>query len=368
MLFDTLRAKNFYLCRQGKESFYRHVGLSRLWARSLLGAKEATFAAVVLIGIFIPEFYGEQLWALGAIIAALIICLLPYRLSLRLLVAYHVFATARILGFGGADFFKPDILAQLDLAASRVLFFEGVLVAAALAFRGIRAPVFGALALVAAALGLAGSGLTPIGTLNTTFVAILLPFVPPIFLPLALTAIILEKGALSYGLVALHLLVFGVFYKSRLYLGAFLVSVVLGGYYLGQSIYCSGRAVFYPWALQEWLGADRFFGTGLGSFQVLGPFIQKANHFDPGQYWLSLHNEWIQALLETGLVGVILLLWVFFDFLVRNRSQPILFSTMLALGGAGFFYYPFKIPIFALVFAVLIAEGMRDATHVSPKN
>lgn len=358
MLLHHLRRQSLRLCRQGQSGLARHVALSRLWALSLLGKKEAAFLGLVLVcGYGWPEFYGAQLFVLGAVLASVAVMRAPYRLALRLCIVYFVLLNSWLLAF--EDFYKPGLALAMDFTRLKVMYFTLVLVPAVMIFVRVRSTVFGAIAVIASVLTLMGHGITYVTTMNTAFLAVLLPFVPPIFLPLPLYAIYLEKGALSYGIVALHLLVFGIYYRSRAYWGLFLAGVVFGGMHLGVSIYCSARGPFALFALHEWLSTNVWFGNGLGSFQILGPILQKAHDFDAGQYWLSLHNEWIQALVETGVVGFALLLWVLCDFLWRNRREPILVSTMLGLAGCGVFYYPFKIPIFALVFAVLISEGMR---------
>lgn len=337
----------------------RHAELTEVWWKSL-GMREYIFLGLIVIGWFFPEYYGEQLWVIAACLVSLFVWKLPYALSLRLLLIYHVSSAAYFLAF--RDAFRTDIALAIDVASSRVVAFECALIMAALFFARLNIRVLGAVAVLGAVVTVADpeyGGLTFVTTMNTAFLAALLPFVPPFFLPLMLVAVALHKGALAYGIVALHLLVFGIYFKSWRYLGGFLGAVVCGGLWLGRTIPSAPRANFNAITLYDWWTTNIWFGNGLGSFQILGPLLQKANHIDPGEYWLSLHNEWIQALHETGIVGVALLVFVFCDFLWRQRREPILISTMLALGAAGTVYYPFKIPIFALVFAVLTAEGLR---------
>jgi O-antigen ligase len=107
-------------------------------------------------------------------------------------------------------------------------------------------------------------------------------------------------------------------------------------------------------------------GSGIGTFGEL--FYQ----FEPaglhGKYFIYTHNDWLQALAETGLCGFVFLLaaWLtLFTLLVREwRQCQDRFGRYVALGGiaalgAGIFHslaeFPFHIPALSLVYAGVAA-------------
>jgi O-antigen ligase len=107
-------------------------------------------------------------------------------------------------------------------------------------------------------------------------------------------------------------------------------------------------------------------GSGLGTFGEV--FYQ----FEPaelqGKYFIYTHNDWLQLLAETGILGFLIMLvaWLlFFSGLIRQwRQRHDVFARYLTLGGiaamgAAVFQslaeFPFHIPALFLAFACLAA-------------
>lgn len=120
-----------------------------------------------------------------------------------------------------------------------------------------------------------------------------------------------------------------------------------------------------PGRLAFWKGSWHFmqdkvslwFGSGLGSMLFYGPRIQKAIQLvEPdGGVWLSMHNDWLQWFFETGIVGVVLLLWLLADCLKRLPMEERL--TTLSLCVLGACYFPMDVPLFQLLMACLVVQG-----------
>ncbi len=79
--------------------------------------------------------------------------------------------------------------------------------------------------------------------------------------------------------------------------------------------------LFMDWWLEH---GNRWTGTGLGTFYVLGPVIQPG---DAGQY-LYLHNEYLQILFELGIIGLFLFLFLGLVMTVRSLNRPWLIATL----------------------------------------
>lgn len=77
----------------------------------------------------------------------------------------------------------------------------------------------------------------------------------------------------------------------------------------------------------------KLFGTGPGSAMVLVPILQVANHLDMGmsEFYVYLHNDWLQILVETGFVG--LALAVLFYLGAFRRVKDAKWQGMLASFG-----------------------------------
>ena len=132
------------------------------------------------------------------------------------------------------------------------------------------------------------------------------------------------------------------------------------------------RIGFWKAALAIWLDQP-LLGTGLGTFEHAF-----ANHRPPGMPYLVefAHNEWLQILAETGLVGFVLGIGAVVTFLSYSfhPSHPIRdnYYRRLARGGAlgllfvsvhGLFDFPLHIPANAAVAIGLTAVLTAAASH-----
>lgn len=115
------------------------------------------------------------------------------------------------------------------------------------------------------------------------------------------------------------------------------------------------RWTFYARAIKYWWAhCDIWTGTGLGSFPVMGPVVQRAFQ-DLGPQWLSAHSDFVQVLFETGILGASLAVWVLVDTLVLLEERPRM--ALLALIAFGVFYFPLAIPIVVVWGLAVVASG-----------
>jgi len=99
-------------------------------------------------------------------------------------------------------------------------------------------------------------------------------------------------------------------------------------------------------------------GTGIGTFRVLGPAIQMKKWKGPG-YFLWLHNDWIQIWFEFGWVGLILVLLISLKALILSREQAWLVSSLVAYGFVMCVQMPLRLflpSLFAIVLLRLAIE------------
>lgn len=85
--------------------------------------------------------------------------------------------------------------------------------------------------------------------------------------------------------------------------------VVLGGQELLNS---SDRFKIWSFMMARWAHPQNLlFGTGLGTYHVFSINLQHYGNVAPGSFWSRMHNEWLQSVFETGIVGTLLFLAVY---------------------------------------------------------
>lgn len=110
------------------------------------------------------------------------------------------------------------------------------------------------------------------------------------------------------------------------------------------------------------------FGYGTGSYLYFGVKTQVENKFMiskrngryEGSYNLWLHSDWIQLLLEGGIIGILLILNIAFFLVFKSWNNPAIFACLLAYMSSMLFHYPIHYPIHALFGSWLIAYIMLN--------
>ncbi len=102
----------------------------------------------------------------------------------------------------------------------------------------------------------------------------------------------------------------------------------------------SGRFNIWKISMEYWAHTANYWtGLGAGTFQMLGPFIQviyyaeqgvKENAVIAGFTWL--HNDWLQVLFETGIIGLGLVGAIFIRAIFLLRRKPAYFASLVTFG------------------------------------
>lgn len=202
-----------------------------------------------------------------------------------------------------------------------------------------------------------------------------------LFLLLLLTVGLIFTGSrggmisLATGFILMSLLVWGLRWKGGhiLLMLVFLAAAILYSLFLGSAEFLArlqdltdkeryaamkgALDVFrdYPWT-----------GSGLATFGEVFYRYQPVGL--QGKYFLYTHNDWLQLLAETGILGFLLLLaawWLFFSNLVRQWfKRQDTFAHYVGLGGIAALgaavlhslgEFPFHIPALSLLFAAVAA-------------
>lgn len=209
-------------------------------------------------------------------------------------------------------------------------------------------------------------------SLNACMMAICLPIVfkyfanPWRWLLLVLTAgaAVLGKSNMGIGMTA----VFTLLHLGSRFGWRALIAVPpfagLGWYFLGAKFMSSGdRFMMWELFMSKWAVNPNhwFFGTGFGTFGVFSKNIQQ--HFLPSSdkmWWIWLHNDWLQGLFETGIVGLGLMIWLYtaaLRGLIKRALYPEAQSLVLfglAMGGN----YPLHVALPCVFLAWLLCLSL----------
>jgi hypothetical protein len=190
-------------------------------------------------------------------------------------------------------------------------------------------------------------------SLNAAMIIACFVFASPLSALAGVLTVLLKGTGASAGLMAI-VLCFGL----GMLPGILAVIGAVGYIAYYPTVVTSELLRFQFWELSAKYFVDNFslaFGSGLGTFMLIGPTIQKG--FYDKSLWFSAHNDWLQWTFETGLVGLALLLWLVYDCIKRLPINERLVTIALCVLGAT--YFPMDTPLFQLLIAVLVTQAQR---------
>lgn len=215
--------------------------------------------------------------------------------------------------------------------------------------------------------------LQPLGTLggvdaSASYVAILSPLMPVWLLPFAALVV---WSSHSLGAVAAMLVGLAWQYRpaarsAHRVAESVVLACAAGLILYGAALYLhketqTARVNMWKFASHHWVqSAGVPLGWGLGGWSQFVPALQdKANYKPHGELWREAHNEPLQWLVETGLVGILILgLWLYDHR--RMFVHPVWGGSLAALASDTLTWHPFHIVSLALVGLVLVGLATRQ--------
>lgn len=186
---------------------------------------------------------------------------------------------------------------------------------------------------------------------------------------IVLTAMFITKGSTVFfmliGIVACYL----AFYKKWKEIVIAVLAIVTVGVIInkGEFLYHIDRTEQWALLMSWWNNhAEVFFGTGLGTFQWLGPEIQNKSK----DLFVWMHNEYLQIIFEMGYVGFGLTIALSIVCLKRSLNRPWLFSTCVAILISFVTQFPLRVflsEIFILLIIRLCLEDDEVETYETAK-
>lgn len=262
---------------------------------------------------------------------------------------------------------------QLQLDKGAALFLLQMVAYWVLAGLNLRWFFVGAVLLDTLATILSPGGLLGNPSINGTFLACgfcLLCRLPSVWAWFTLAAILLTKASVPVGALAVSLIAFWIALDKKhlvFVMLAFLSVLFLGAFLVGSGVEAeffssSGRFEIWRELVPRYLStANILIGSGGGSYQVLGPLMQST--FKAQWLHFFMHSDWLQVLLEFGIIGLGMALYLYGRVLISLRENPELFAVACALGAGALFNWPMHHPLTALLAVWVFRESLakKDA-------
>ncbi len=182
-------------------------------------------------------------------------------------------------------------------------------------------------------------------SLNDSMLAVCLPILAHVLpygwafvVPVALASMA-GKSAIGIGMCALYVAVLlWSKIKGRWKWPAVLSSLpailALGYLTHGHKVFFDSSGRFQMWVFFMKLWAVNWrnvvTGTGFGTFGVFSQNLQQHFIVNPTDWWIWMHNDWLQMAFECGIIGLALMCWMYATCVWRlRRSAPEMQSLLL---------------------------------------
>lgn len=199
-------------------------------------------------------------------------------------------------------------------------------------------------------------------------------------------AILLSASSIPYGIMAVGSAAMFLHFKRDkvgILLSVLSTAIILSCAYGTERAHLFDSAFRFPayklYMTQWYEHAHWFTGTGQGTFQVIGPMVQKEFSFmvntDPNKtsfFWLWLHSDWLQVLFEGGIIAFLLYASLFANMLKKfwreqTDSGAFLFATTAAFGSAAIFNFPVRYFVMAFLVGLLVRAAYETDLTLNQK-
>lgn len=175
-----------------------------------------------------------------------------------------------------------------------------------------------------------------------------LAFIGAVVAAILLVQASIPLGVLSVTAISLLLAKYGI-NKKQIYisLGGLLFLGMVGDSMMPDSfLNSSGRWQNWIHIMKWWWdNSNHWLGTGFGTSLVLLPYAQTQMNWVNGDFYLWMHNDWLQILFELGFVGLLFTLMAWFTLARKSFRSPHLFASFMGFSALACFNYPLRLPI-----------------------
>ncbi len=179
-------------------------------------------------------------------------------------------------------------------------------------------------------------------------------YVPYLGILIALISIVLTQGSTAYFVIIAAIIGWNMKRIRKVSMFAFpILSVFALGFLTQDSSFLDSNGRVEKWILfMNWWrdNANVWIGTGTGTFWWRGPAIQGGT----SGLFTFMHNEYLQAVFEQGIIGSTIYLTLFIDCVRKSWHNNALRATMGALSVVMLTQFPFRFFASQLFIVVLI--------------
>ncbi len=168
------------------------------------------------------------------------------------------------------------------------------------------------------------------------------------------------------GIIVALVYLFSFYYKPKITLKQKIIIAIIGialftGIYMYKAASSNGRLLIYTITFTQLKAKDYILGLGIGKFKATYNLLQaeyySTHNINSTQSQLAdnvsyLYNDWLQALLEIGLVGLLILviiIFLFYKIFIRkkniakhNKILQITNTILIAISVAALFNFPLQ--------------------------
>lgn len=365
MLLNPMRIAKDWSKKEGEAK--RHF-LSRLWALASLVPKGQAISLVILLLVasYFSQIYDNQITAISTLATMLLIWKGRQWLRWPLLLFVGYVVLSALWHFGVDDGMSPKLQAVSAAVMGRQTLLVLLLGSASYAISSAvhhLAPIF---IMVSSMSSLIGFPLLKNPSTNAAMIVLCLPYCLRWKLwwtwPLTFWIVASQQGATAWLMLSAILFVTIIRHSTKK------ITCLLGVTGLGLATYTwyarpSFFLFFDRWdeyklaARFWWENVNPWIGSGLGTFQVLGPAMQKWDSRPVTEVWMSLHSDWLQLVFELGVIGTCLATWLVVDTILRTENKARL--SLIAACLFGLFYFPMQIPLVAFFLILIVVQSQK---------
>jgi hypothetical protein len=199
---------------------------------------------------------------------------------------------------------------------------------------------------------------------NAALLACLLPLCSWYIWLLVSLVVFLQNGSTPYLVLGLEFFISMVWiwrWRWQYIILSCGVGVVVCFFWFSPSMYVDRiRFEYYEMIVPFWWEwVNPFIGSGWFSFETLSMVMQKLTgyYLDKRQGWLSVHSDFLQMLMELGVIGFSLSMWVLFDSLYHSNWK--LRGAIAGIAAWALFYFPLRFPVILFISIIYAVNALK---------
>lgn len=136
--------------------------------------------------------------------------------------------------------------------------------------------------------------------------------------------------------------------------GFFVISI---HYLSSDAFHDNGRFEMWKMAFKGWDRFNPLFGSGQGTAFMWIPSFQEDSGLNQNNWFIWMHNDWLQILFEQGILGFGLAVIAYGFVISRSFQRPYLVTSVLLYGAMALFNFPMHLAVHSVLGLFLVARS-----------